>query len=222
MKLKTFILLIMLLAVFGCAKTQINDSFTNIQDENPAARIAILANEKEHLEFSNCLQNELREMFPDLEIMPEEIFRASLFPWLEYVTAPKDIDEITRLFKRKSVIKRVKSSGVEIVVFVHGSSKIEDAKGFIGYGAGYGAVGFFGYLSWDEESYLGTSVYSFRDEAWLGVSNVSSKGNSKMPAFIIPIPIPASTKNYVCINTAELLAECLGRELPSLDDSAYR
>ena len=87
--------------LFGCMKSQIEDSLITSSHRYEATTITVLSNNQDDENFAGCLQSELIKVLPDLKIIPEYRFRNDLFPW--FVCSQKPSEVVKKRIRVKTV-----------------------------------------------------------------------------------------------------------------------
>ncbi len=217
MKNINILILATIISLFGCMKSQIEDSLITSSHLYQATTITILSKNPDDKNFAECIQKELKKDLPNLTVIHEDRFRDALFPWFEYRTAPKDAKELSVTLNKPFIRSHLESIGVEILVYVHGETSQSnlDGPGFCG--AGYGGGGCLGYLSADRETHIATTVWNLKEGISIGNTDTHFQGKVRMPMFIIPIPIPAFTEGAACSETARRISDRLKNNNPLED-----
>ena len=210
MKYKFLCILSIVAVIFGCTKSQIQDRLKARHYANKYPVVTIISIDHHDKNFAECLQNELREDIPNLNIIPEVKFRNALFPWFEYSTAPKKIVELSNLFSKAFVRERIENIGIEILISVHGNTEQKEYDGFMPvFASGLGYGGAYGYISADRATNITTTVWDFKESVSIGDTDVHVKGKMRWLGLIIPVPIPAFTETTACKETAKRISNCL-------------
>ena len=217
MKNINILILAIIISLFSCMKSQIEDSLITSSHLYQATTITILSKNPDDNDFAECLQKELKKDLPNLTVIHEDRFRDALFPWFEYRTAPKDAKELSVTLKKSFIRSQLESIGVEILVYVHGETSQSnlDGPGFCG--GGYGGAGCLGYVSADRETHIATTIWNLKEGISLGNTDIHFQGKLRMPMLIIPIPIPAFTEGAACSETAMRISDRLKNNNPLED-----
>ena len=205
----TFIFMIMIIVLAGCAKTQINDSLVEISHINQPATATVLSANVKDKSFAECVQKELENYIPILKFIPEDKFREALFPWFEPSTSPQSIEGLGSMMNNLLVQDRIRSIGIRFVIFVAGHESKGKFGGPFFAGGGYGAVGALGYTSSDRKSEISAVIWDIKEMASLGDVQVEKSGSFKWIGLILPIPIPDSTRSGACSEAAKRISNCL-------------
>jgi len=204
MKYKFLCILIIVSVIFGCTKSQIKDSLKAHSRANQYTTATILPINLKGKEFAECVQEELKDDLQYLKFLPGDKFREALFPWFEANTAPKNIEELSALLTKPLVKKRIESLGVELLIYVHGYTKIYDFTG----GGDLIAGGVWG----TRETDIRTTLWYLKEIVRLGDTDISFKGTVGGGITIIPpfvFIIPAFTESSACKETAKRISNCL-------------
>ena len=212
MKNKFLCILIIVSVIFGCTRSEIKDSLKAGSPANQYATATIFPINPEDKEFAECVQEKLKEKLQYLKFIPEDKFREAMFPWFEPNTAPKEIEELSDLLSKALVRKRIESLGVELLVYVHGYSKMNDE-------GAYNILLSMGYYG-ERETHIWTTVWDLKEIVRVGDTDISFKGSAGGGIFIVPpfvYIIPAFTETSACGETAERISNCLKGKVSNTD-----
>ena len=161
------------------------------------------ANSKFAGDIQRCLSRHISKALPVRPLIMMQRIRKLLYPLMERSTEPKTEKEFVDLLNRRDVHRRMLAYGITHVVAFSGSTDADEYSGPFFCGAGFGGGGCLG-IAWSHKE---TSLRAVTiDLATKGnVKDVSAvdKGTSLLPAFVLPIPIPAATQEDACRNLAE-------------------
>jgi hypothetical protein len=148
-------------------------------------------------DMEDCLCARIREVAPEIVVTRQRAIRDALFPLLEPATQPATEEAFATLLARDDVRTRLARRGLRyLVAFTGGTIKAEPG-GFVlcgGYEAG-GCLGF----SWQREATrLDAALWSLDSVNGPRRESAKSEGAFVMPAFLLPVPIPARTKADAC------------------------
>lgn len=139
----------------------------------------------------------LADRCPEFEIMRQQQIRDSLFPLMEPGTQPPSEDSFAALLTREDVRKRFTDKGLRyLVTFVGGTSY--DDEGLIICGAGYGGAGCLGFAWINKDTRIDAVIWGLEGQEHVEHLEGSAKGTILIPAFILPVPIPAPTISKAC------------------------
>lgn len=157
-------------------------------------------------QIEQCLTGALASGAPGVPVVPSRRIRDRLFPLLESSTEPGSDAGLAALLHRSDVADRLQRLGLRFVVAYTGATTEAPSRGGILCGGGFGAGGCLG-LAWqDEHTALSATLWDLRERhAAAGGAGAETEriearaeGRSVMPAFILPIPLPARTRDEAC------------------------
>jgi hypothetical protein len=148
-------------------------------------------------EIERCLTTRILEVAPEIVVVPQRTVRDALFPLLESTTQPATEESFAALLARDDVRARLLRRDMRyLVTFTGGTNK--KPGGAILCGAGYGGGGCLGFSWQDETTVLDAALWPLDDGTAIQHEGANIKGTSLIPAFLLPIPIPARTKAMAC------------------------
>ena len=157
-------------------------------------------------DVDECLTDILAVRCPEFELMHQQLVRDSLFPLMEPGTQPTSEESFTALLTREDVRKRLADKGLRYLVsFTGGTSR--DYKGSINCGGGAGGVGCLGFAWIDKDTRIDAVIWEIEGKNQVGHLEGSAKGKTLIPAFILPIPIPAPTVSIACDRLGQRIVE---------------
>lgn len=149
-------------------------------------------------DIEECLVSRIHDVAPEIVLIPQRVIRDALFPLLEPATAPETEEEFAALLAREEVRRRLASRGLRYLVAFAGGTMRPDWKGGIFCGAGYGGGGCLGFAWQDETTALSATLWSLADVNILQREDAKAEGISVLPAFVLPVPIFARTRQSAC------------------------
>jgi len=155
-------------------------------------------------DIEECLVSRIHDVAPEIVLIPQRVIRDALFPLLEPATAPETEEEFAALLSREEVRRRLASRGLRYLVAFAGETMRPGWKGGIlcgGGGAGSGPVGgagCFGFAWQDETTALSATIWSLADANVAQREDAKAEGTSVVPAFLLPVPILAQTRQEAC------------------------
>ena len=211
MKYKFLCILIIVSVIFGCTKSQIKDSLKAHSLADQYTTAAILPINLKGKEFAECVQEELKEDLQYLKFVPGDKFREALFPWFEPNTAPRNIEELSALLSKTLVKKRIESLGVELLIYVHGSTETYDET--------FGAEPGIGFLYHAERTTnIWTTVWDLKEIVRVGDTDIYFEGKVYAGIIaIVPFAVLAFTESSACKETAKRISNCLTGEVSPTD-----
>lgn len=188
----------------GCGATTTVDEFRS--NTNP---IAIGAGEKVVIlgrrdaghyetdrEFVNCIADKIET--DSIQVLPEEQFIDSIYPWFEPRTAPKGLSRLKRLLEEPVIRKRVKDQGIRYLVWLDGKTETQNKGGSISCAIGPGGGGCFGFASWDKASIYEAILWDLDDFSEKARVRVDTEGTSYLIGAVAPIPLLSPVKSDAC------------------------
>lgn len=140
----------------------------------------------------------IREVAPEIVVTPQRAIRDALFPLLEPATQPATEADFAALLAREDVRARLVHRGLKYLVVFTGGTRKDEPGGFILCGGGFGAGGCLGFRWQGETTALDAALWSLDDGGKLGYESAKAEGKFVMPAFVLPVPIPARTQADAC------------------------
>jgi hypothetical protein len=157
-------------------------------------------------DIDECLTDILADKCPEFELMHQQEIRDSLFPLMEPGTQPTSEESFAALLTREDVRKRLTVKGLRyLVAFAGGTSR--DDRGFIFCGGGYGGAGCLGFAWIDKDTRIDAVIWELEGQERVEHLEGSAKGKTLIPAFILPIPIPAPTISKACEGLGQRIVE---------------
>ena len=202
-------LIIFTLLLAGCKSTTIIDEYR----ENPSTSmtagesIVVLGRRNSssyetEFDFVNCVGRSLKSNLRGVNVIPEQVFIDSMYPYFETSTAPMDVQTLDRLVQLPEVAKRLDEFRVRYFVWIDGFTETTDSTGAISCTVGPGGGGCFGFATWDDEANYEATIWDFKDLNLEGKISAESSGTSYLPAVIIPIPLLARVQSSACSSMA--------------------
>jgi hypothetical protein len=171
---------------------------------NPADTLHALASDVE-----SCLAARIREVAPEVVIVPQRAVRDALFPLLEPATQPRDEASFARMLAREDVRARLHAHGLRYLVAFAGGTRKADWEGTILCGAGAGGGGCLGFMWRGEKTLLDAALWSIDNGGPVRREAAKAEGTSVMPAFGLPIPLLAATQTEVCAELGARIATAI-------------
>lgn len=171
---------------------------------DPADALHALASDVE-----NCLTARIREVAPEVSIVPQRAVRDALFPLLEPATQPQTDEAFAKLLARDDVRARLNARGLRYLVVFAGGTRRDDWGGGILCGAGMGGGGCLGFMWRGERTALAAALWSMDGSPAVRREAAKAEGTSVMPAFGLPIPIMAQTQTGACHELGTRIANAI-------------
>jgi len=160
--------------------------------------------------FIDCLGKSLESEMTGVQVIPEQQFLDSLYPYFEPSTAPMNVQKLDDLVQTPGIADKLKEFQVRYIVWIEGSTERVDSKGSLSCTISPGGGGCFGFASWEDQADYRATVWDLEALHQEGTIDSSTSGTSYMPAILVPIPILARAQATACKGLAEQLREFLG------------
>jgi hypothetical protein len=160
----------------------------------------------------DCVGNRLGQMVPAVNVFPLDNVRLEFFPWLEMTTEPKTEEETQEWISEPAIQKKMHAIGIRYLLEFQGDTNTK-WKGGILCGGGPGGGGCLGFSWGDRNSSFRARIL----DIWTGkkeATNATKSGTSFIPAFILPIPIIASTEQGACEELSQKIHHLIVNERP--------
>lgn len=148
-------------------------------------------------QIDRCLTRQFAKSLPDFSIVGHEVVQDMLYPLMEPGTQPGSDLDFAEMLRREDVRARLASRGLRYLVAFSGSTDTGERHGGIFCGGGYGAAGCLGFAWATKETALDAVLWDLKKNGSTHAAG-SDTGTSMVPAFILPIPLIASTQNDAC------------------------
>lgn len=208
---KIFLLPLIAIVLTGCGATTSIDEYrpnNSVMELNSDESVVILGRrDAGHYdtdrEFIGCVANKMKGA--DINVMPEQQFIDSIYPWFEPRTAPKGLKRLTRLMQDPEIKNQVDRQGVRYLVWLDGSTETHDQGGSISCAIGPGGGGCFGFAQWEKSSIYEAIVWDLNDFTEKGRLRVDSAGTSYLIGAVPPIPLLTPVKKDACSSLGKQL-----------------
>ena len=135
---------------------------------------------------------------------PSDPIRTAFYPWLEVDERTEVVETLSFLSENQIALDTRRISGLRYLVFTLGRTVTDEKQGDIGIAPG----GFFvGYARWDKTTDIGAVLLDLDNPELEHILDAYRTGTTRIPAFVLPIPIPASTQAPACRDLADKIAE---------------
>lgn len=164
--------------------------------------VAVLATDPVDDHFAECIREWLEKDIANVSFMEGERFRDYLYPWFEPATMPNSMSRLSAILNKTMVRDRIKSLGVELLIYVNGNTVSKEKYGMAG---GYGAFVAIGGSSHETDIHI--SIWNLNDGDDLGELDVEFRGTSHYGLLgILPYYIPSRTEAASCRETADRIS----------------
>jgi hypothetical protein len=211
MKHGAFISLATAALMGGCASTTTVDDFrptSELIDIAAGERVAVLGRrDAGHYEtdrsFIDCLIKRLARS--NLQVIPEQEFVDTLYPWFEPRTAPKHLKRLKRIMQDPAVREKVQLEKIRYLVWLEGEVESQGMTGAMSCGVVPGGAGCFGFNSWEKSAVFEAIVWDLVDLTEEARIRVDSEGTSYLIGIVAPIPLLTPVESQACEGMGEQL-----------------
>lgn len=133
-----------------------------------------------------------------INVVPEDDFVDSLYPYFEPRIAPTRVQELNKLLSFNQVEQAIDDYNIHYVIWIDGSTETTSSSGQINCGITGAGVSCFGFGTWDKKADYEASIWDYREKKLIGKVSSSADGTSYMPAVVVPIPIIAPVQGDAC------------------------
>ena len=208
-------LLVVLLA--SCTSTTVDEFRQGATGINSDESVVILGRRhssdyETRAEFVDCVGERMTTGNDALSVIPEKQFVDAMFPWFEPRTAPLRTRDLERLMSEPVVADKMAEFGVRYMVWLDGFTETSGRTGTISCTVGPGGAGCFGFGSWEDDSTFDARVWDVASLQNVGTISTDAKGQSYVPALVIPIPLIARVEANACIRLADQLKQFVNGE----------
>lgn len=148
--------------------------------------------------IDKCLTQHFHQALPDVPVIGHKTVQDMLYPLMEPGTQPDTELEFAALLRRDDVRARLAGKGLRYLVAFSGSTRTDDWKGGVYCFAGYGGGGCLGFAWASKETALDAVLWDLRAPDGAKHAKAGDTGTSIVPAFLLPIPLLASTQGEAC------------------------
>ena len=215
MSYRMSLILVLVLVTAGCVNSTI-DGMVTIPNDKVIKDGSIVILGRRHNsdyetepEFIKCVGQHISSKSKLINVIEEQIFLDSLYPWFEARTAPLYLQNLEFLLENAIIRNNIMAMDIRFIIWIDGSTETSDEIGSVACGIGSGGAGCFGFGSWTSEAHYEATIWNFEklDQAARITSDAS--GQSYMPAIILPIPIIAPVQSSACEGLGHQLLDFL-------------
>jgi hypothetical protein len=203
----------------GCMTANLEETRNTSTAITSTEAVVLLA--KPHVEgvsaedgFMDCVGDKMAKS-GDIQVLANDAFVDSMFPWLEPSTAPQRPEGVTRLLARDAVADRIVESGVRYIIWIDGTTRQTDSGGSISCAIGPGGGGCLGFGWWEKESDYQAVVWDLTTARTAGSVSTNVTGTSALVGVLVPLPFIARVQGTACNRLATQLGTFLHGEDPS-------
>ena len=188
----------------GCAATTTIDEYRPTTEQieiNAGEKVVILGrHDAGHYDtdkdFVECVASKMNGA--DIEVLPEQTFIDSIYPWFEPRTAPKGLKRLRRLMEEPAVKEKVHKHEVRYLVWLDGSTETSGKAGSMSCTLGPAGGGCFGFTQWDKNSVYEAIIWDLSNLTEKGRIRVDTEGTSYLIGIVAPIPLLSPVKSNAC------------------------
>jgi len=194
----------------GCKSTTVIDEYrentsTTLIHEGDAIVVLGRRNNSSYeteFDFVECVGRSLDSSLRGINVIPEQSFVDSMYPYFETSKAPMDVQNLDTLVQIPQVAAKLNDFKIRYFVWIDGFTETTDSSGAISCTVAPTGAGCFGFATWDDEANYEAVIWDFKDLNLSGKISAESSGTSYMPAVIVPIPLLARVQSGACSSMA--------------------
>ena len=157
----------------------------------------------------SCIGRKLQRQISGLNVIGEQQFQDTLYPWFEPRTAPLNMDRFLGVLNEPLISDVLKENNLRYIVWIEGATEQVNSGGSLSCAIGPGGGGCFGFGTWEDESRYEASIWDYENQREVGRISTDASGTSYMPAIVIPIPMLARVQANACEGMGRQLGEFL-------------
>ena len=201
------------LNIVGCNTVTVVDehkSTTNIQLGDNESIVLLgrrhLSQHETELDYISCVGKQLSAGEGRLNVIPEQQFIDSMYPYFDPSTAPMNVKKLDKLIQHPNILKKLVDYKIHYFIWIEGNTKTIEKTGAI---SCVGHAGCFGFATWQDEAIYEAKIWNLKNTSVSGKIHTETQGTSFLPAVIIPIPLLARVQSDACDGMATQLKEFL-------------
>ena len=164
------------------------------------------------LDFVTCISKNLGRGAAGMNVIGEQQFMDSRFPWFEPRTAPVKTADLPELIALPPLARRLEEMNLRYLVWVEGSTERTDSAGSLTCSVTATGAGCFGFLTWENDSSYEAFVWDVRNGRAAGELSSDAVGTRYVPAIVVPVPFIARVRSSACSSLANQLKAFLANE----------
>ena len=146
----------------------------------------------------DCVAGELGGGRASIDVIAQEEFVNSLYPWFEPRTAPLNITRFTALLENGQLKQAIENYRIRYIIWIDGFTETTDSSGGMSCTLTAAGGGCLGMGIWQDEGTYEATIWDFLELRESGRISADASGTSYMPAIIIPIPLLAMVQTDTC------------------------
>ncbi|MFT5396698.1 MAG: hypothetical protein ACI85N_001903 [Gammaproteobacteria bacterium] len=166
-----------------------------------------LSQHETELDYISCVGEKLAAGEGRLNVIPEQQFIDSMYPYFDPSTAPMNVKKLDNLIQHPNISKKLADYKIHYFIWIEGNTKTIDKSGAISCVGG--PAGCFGFATWQDEAIYEAKIWDLKNTSVSGKIHTETQGTSFLPAVILPIPLLASVKSDACDGMATQLKKFL-------------
>jgi hypothetical protein len=159
------------------------------------------------VDYVACIEEELGLRFQLLNIIPEQQFIDSMYPYFEKSTAPLTIGNLSETMQKPIVKKKLDEMNLAHLIWINGKTSRTGQAGSIS----CATTGCLGYATWSDEADYKAHIWDIDSLSESDSIATNRAGTSHLPAVVVPIPILARVKTKACREMARSITSSLRR-----------
>ena len=199
----------------GCKSTTVIDQYREVETSIDIGDTIVVLGRRHNSEhetekdFISCVGKSLTNGEDGINVIPEELFVDSMYPYFEVSTAPMDVKNLDQLVQNPAIAQKFSEFKIRYFIWIDGFTERTDSSGSISCSFSPAGGGCFGFATWDDESNYEASVWDFETLNLAGRISAETQGTSYMPAVFIPIPLLARVQANACKSMANQIKSFL-------------
>ncbi|TDF35130.1 hypothetical protein EYS14_22400 [Alteromonadaceae bacterium M269] len=157
------------------------------------------------LDYVSCIEEELGLRFRSLNIIPEQQFLDSMYPYFEKSTAPLTIHNLSQIMQKPVVTKKLEELNMSHLIWIAGNTRRTGVSGSIS----CATTGCLGYATWSDAADYEAHIWDIEKLSESDSIETNREGTSHLPAIVVPIPILARVQTGACREMAEDITRSL-------------
>jgi len=167
------------------------------------------SNSDTEIDFIDCVGDSLESEAGDINVIPEQQFIDSMYPYFETSTAPMDVRKLNELIQEPMFAQKLADLRLRYFVWIEGQTETTDSSGSISCAVGPGGGGCFGFATWEDEANYEATIWDFKNLTMSGKISAETQGSSYLPAVIVPVPLLARVQSNACKSMANQILSFL-------------
>lgn len=204
--LRVNIYILTIVFIFSVSCTQLPKQQEKIKisrGSDKVSKIVLIKRKNEGLFASNrnhlikCLSEKLN-IKKNLIVVNENQFRNAMYPFFESNDATINLEPSIEILKDNNFERKIKKSDIDYLIWLSEETKYGDKVGALSCSLGLYGAGCFGYTNQADITNVKAEIWSVSGKKMLSNDSVTTKGQSQLIAFVVPIPIPSDSHLRSC------------------------